>query len=225
MKRRRRPGGGRKSGGEFRNLTAVMSLRMPQDLRDQLERARQASRRTMSQELLWRAKMSFDRDRDLSRDRALRAFCFLFSELAQVICVNPRLLPGWRFDPWLFGAFKLAVAKLLDRFQPAGKMKLPEFWQFVREAPDTDGLLPNKEERRRITESPEAMADYAVQKVLSNFSDPRQVGRMYKGGKGMEEKTSDPADRRMMGHLIQELETSYYGMIDAQRDLARGRKS
>jgi len=87
MKQRRRPGGGRKSGGEFRNLTAVMSVRMPQDLRDQLERARQASRRSMSQELLWRAKMSFDRDRDLSRNRAMRAFCFLFSELAQVICV------------------------------------------------------------------------------------------------------------------------------------------
>ena len=224
MKQRRRPGGGRKSGGEFRNLTAVMSVRMPQDLRDQLERARQASRRSMSQELLWRAKMSFDRDRDLSRDRAMRAFCFLFSELAQVICVDPKLEPDWRFDPWLFQAFKLAVVKLLDRFQPAGKMKLPEFWQFVREAPDTDGLFPNREERKGMTESPEAMADYAVQKVLSNFSDPRQVGRMYKGGKGMDEKMADPSDRRIMGHLIQELETTYYGMIDAHRDLARGRK-
>src|SRR5215469_17778158 len=99
MKQRKRaPGGGRKPGGEFRNLTAVMSLRMPQDLRDQLEKARQASGRTLSQELLWRAKMSFDRDRHLSRDRALRAFCFLFSELIQAICINAKPVSDWRFD-------------------------------------------------------------------------------------------------------------------------------
>src|SRR6516225_956648 len=108
-KRKRAPGGGRKPEGELRDLKAVMSLRMPQDLRDQLEQARKASRRSLSQELLWRAKISFERDRDLSRDRALRAFCFLFSELAQAICPSgfPDDIPDWRFDPWLFQAFRL----------------------------------------------------------------------------------------------------------------------
>ena len=112
-KRKRAPGGGRKPQGEFRNLTAVMSLRMPQDLRDQLERARKASRRTLSQELIARASASFERDRDQSRDRALRAFCFLFSEVVQAICPRDfpdERIPDWRFYPWLFQAFRLAVA-------------------------------------------------------------------------------------------------------------------
>ena len=167
-------------------LTAVMSLRMPQDLRDQLEKARQASGRTLSQELLWRAKMSFDRDRHLSRDRALRAFCFLFSELIQAICINAKPVSDWRFDPWLFQTFKLAVVKLLDRFQPAGKIKLPEPWQFFREMPDVEGYPPNKKVREQITQSPEAMADCAVHKVLSDFADPRRVGRLHKSLKGSE---------------------------------------
>src|SRR6516225_5822996 len=68
--RKRAPGGGRKPGGELRDLKAVMSLRMPQDLRDQLDRARQASGRSLSQELLARARLSFDRERERSRDRA-----------------------------------------------------------------------------------------------------------------------------------------------------------
>jgi hypothetical protein len=227
MKRRRRPGGGRKSEGEFRNLTAVMSLRMPQDLRDRLEQARKASRRSLSQELIARAEASFERDRGQSRDRALRAFCFLFSELMQVICVNPELMPDWRFNPWLFQAFRLAVPKLLDHFRPAGGMKLPEFWQFAREVPDVDGLPAVKEWGRRITESPEAMADHAVQKVLADFNNPQQVKRLYEGWKGIQEKLTDPADQRVAGYMVRELDTAYYGMNQAQRDLApkpKGRK-
>jgi Arc-like DNA binding domain len=225
MKKQRRPGGGRKAQGELRQLTATMSVRMPRDLRDQLERARQASGRSLSQELLWRAAKSFDRDRGLSRERAMRAFCFLFSELAQVIAVNPELVPDWRFDPWLFQAFKMAVGKLLDRFQPAGKMTLPEFWQFVREAPDASGLPPNKEERERITESPEAMADYAVRNVLSGFNSPQRVGHLYGRWKGLEEKMTDTSHKRIAGRLTRELGATYYGMINAQQDLAPKPKS
>jgi Arc-like DNA binding domain len=219
-KRKRAPGGGRKAKGEHRNLTAVMSLRMPQDLREQLERARQASGRSLSQELLWRASNTFKRDRDLSRDRSLRAFCFLFSELVHVICVNPELVPDWRFDPWLFQAFKFAIPKLLDHFQPAGETKLPEFWEFVREAPDIEGLPANKAERERITESPEVMADFAVQRVLSNFSNPEQTGHLYKRWKGPAEKMVNPRHRRQMGYLVKEWEATHYGMTSAQEDLA-----
>jgi hypothetical protein len=222
-KRKRAPGGGRKAGGEFRQLTAVMSLRMPQDLRDQLESARKASGRTLSQELLWRASGSFDRDRDLSRDRALRAFCFLFSELAKAICISMELQPDWRFDPWYFQTFKLAIPKLLDRFQPAGKMKLPGHWQAFRDTPDIAGL-PLTEERRQRTESPEAMADYAVQKVLSDFSDPGRYGNWYKGLKSSAQKISDPQFKVPLKELAKQFETTYYGMSDAVRDLAPSRE-
>jgi hypothetical protein len=61
-KRKRRPGGGRKPG-EFGKLGAVMSLRLPEDLRDQLKQAGKRNRRSMSAELIFRAKDSFRRDR------------------------------------------------------------------------------------------------------------------------------------------------------------------
>jgi len=225
-KRKRAPGGGRKPEGELRDLKAVMSLRMPQDLRDQLEQARQASGRSLSQELLARARLSFDRERERSRDRALRAFCFLFSELAQVICIAPARVPDWRFDPWLFQTFKLAIPKLLDHFQPTGEMKLPGFWQAFRDCPDIVGFPSNKDERRRRTETPEAMADHAVQKVLSDFSDPKQVEHRYKSSRGWAlEKMPDGSIKQAMGDFAKEWETTHYGMTRAQEDLAPRKKS
>jgi hypothetical protein len=205
-----------------------MSLRMPQDLRDQLERARQASGRSLSQELLWRAGISFDRDRGLARDPALRAFCFLFAELVETLFVKMEAEPEWRFDPWLFQTVKLAIGKLLDRFQPAGEIKRSKYWQFFREA-DIEGYPLTKEERARITETPDAMADFAVQAVLSNFSNPEIAGNLYKGWKGSVEKIAKPSHQSMMRGMVRSWETTYYGMTDAQRDLAprgkaRGRK-
>jgi hypothetical protein len=44
----------------------------------------------------------------------------------------------------------------------------------------------------RQTESPQAMADYAVQKVLSDFNSPQRVERLYKGWKNFEEKVINP---------------------------------
>jgi len=61
-KRKRGPGGGRKPG-EFGKLGAVMSLRLPEDLRDQLKEAGRRNGRSMSAELIFRAKDSFLRDR------------------------------------------------------------------------------------------------------------------------------------------------------------------
>jgi hypothetical protein len=221
MKRRRRPGGGRKAQGELRNLTAVMSLRMPQDLRDQLERARRASGRSLSQEMLKRVGLSFGRDRE--GDRALRAFSFLFSELAEFI--NLEQNPDWRFDPWLFHTIKLAIGKLLDRFEPSGKMRLPRFWQYLRDTPDFEGLPTSREERVRITQSPEAMADYVVQNVLSDFNNPQRIRNLFKGWKGAEERTPNPFMKRVLAGAIEGWETTYYGMDKAQRDLAPKPKS
>jgi hypothetical protein len=221
---------GRPPAGEFSGLTKVKSVRMTERLLQLLEQGRKERSKKLkreikfSQEILYRLQNSFDREHDQARDPAIRAFCFLFSELAQVICVNPALVPDWRFDPWLFQTFKLAVAKLLDRFQPAGKKTLPEFWRFVRETPDIDGLPSNREERKRITESPEAMADHAVEKVLSDFSNPQRVGQMYKGGKDMVGKLPKASDRRILGALVKEWDATYYGM-NAVRDLGPKQKS
>jgi hypothetical protein len=222
---------GRPPRGQFSRLTAVTSLRMPEDLRQLLEEARKERSKRLnreigfSQELLYRLQNSFNRERDEARDPAMRAFSFLFSELAQVIGANPELAPEWRFDPWLFQTFMLAVPKLLDRFRPAGKMKLPEFWQFIRETPDIEGLPATKEEREKITDSPEAMANHAVQKVLSDFNNPQQAKHLLEGWRGLEGRLAKPSHRRIAGDLTRKWEATYYGMTDAQRDLALKPKS
>jgi hypothetical protein len=214
---------GPQTTGRTQDLKAVMSLRMPQDLRDQLERARQASGRSLSQELLARARLTFDRDRDLARDPAMRAFCFLFSQIVESVPVKLKGEPEWRFDPWLFQTVKLAITKLLDRFQPTGEVKRSEYWQFFRDA-DMEGYPITKEERARITESPETMADFAVRRLLADFSNPEQIGNQYKKGKGLVEKFPE-RQRPIMRDLVRSWETTYYGMTDAQRDLAPREKS
>ena len=71
----------------------------------------------------------------------------------------------------------------------------------------------------RQTESPQAMADYAVQKVLSDFNSPQRVERLYKGWKNFAEKVINPADRRIASHLAWEWDVTHYGMINARSDL------
>ena len=138
----------------------------------------------------------------------------------------PARVPDWRFDPWLFQTFKLAIPKLLDHFQPTGEMKLPGFWQAFRDCPDIVGFPSNKDERRRRTETPEAMADHAVQKVLSDFSDPKPVEPRYKSSRGWAlEKMPDGSIKQAMGDFAKEWETTHYGMTRAQEDLAPRKKS
>jgi len=142
---------GRRPAGRFSGLTAVTTWRMPADIRAQLESARKArserlgKKISLSQEMLNRLQSSFNRERDEERDRVTRAFYFLFSTAQRQIGVDKT--PNWHHDPKLFRATKLAIGKLLDHFEQAGKMKLS-----VREA-----------------RSAETAADTAVQTVLVTF--------------------------------------------------------
>lgn len=79
----------------------------------------------------------------------------MFSKLGEEIYCHPELMPNWRFDPWLFEAFKLAVGKLLDRFQPTGKTMLPDFWRFIRDKiPDIEGPLSRTKRASHGEQSP-----------------------------------------------------------------------
>lgn len=227
MAKKRAPGGGRKPKGPFSGLTAPLTIRMPPEMRKELETAAKKRGKNLTQELLWRLRASFDRERDKVRDPALRAFSFLFSELVQVICFNPNSQLNWRFDPWLFHAIKLAIVKLLDRFEPKGKVNLPEFWQFFVEM---EGYPITKAERARITRSPEAMAEYAVQRVLSDFIRVQGEFKDFYEGKFSDPFFSTPLNRVTVLDLIEKSDATYYGMINAQRDLSpkhkpQGKKS
>jgi predicted transcriptional regulator len=58
-KRKRRPGGGRKPG-EFGKLGAMMSLRLPEDLKARLQQAAERDGHTLNAELVRRLKASFE---------------------------------------------------------------------------------------------------------------------------------------------------------------------
>ena len=170
-KRKRVPGGGRKPQGEFSGLTVPFSVRMPATMRDELKSAARKRGKKEGQELLRRLQDSFTQDRDRARDPAMRALCFLFSELAE----NAHLgVPGWRLDPFLFRAVKIGIGRLLDALEPRGEIKAPSRWKeaFANFAKDRifDGHMPMKAWMDQISASPEALAGHAVSTVMVAFN-------------------------------------------------------
>jgi hypothetical protein len=234
--------------GAFSRLTAVTSWRMPADIREQLERSRKArSRRlrkpiSLGQELLYRLRNSFDREQDEARDPAMRALNFLFSELVERIHFGVE--PNWRSHPFLFRAFKLATAKLLDALEPSGQVDAPPDSLLRVLKIETD---PNMAEwLAQMARSPKAMADQAVSFILLSYRNPspvlfqtlekgiesrqsrhrrqhdRDIERALAGVMTPEEIATQLEVRRreLLNSQLTSLKHSYYGMVHAKRDLA-----
>jgi hypothetical protein len=200
MKRRRAAGAGRKPSGEFSRLVSQLSIRMPAETRKQLESAAAARGRSVTQELLRRLHKSFDRDRDKVRSPEVRALCFLFGAIADRVAFPPvhgpdDVIPDWRTNPFLFAAFSLAVAKLLNALKPAGEIENP----FINQDEDFLGDF-----MRRIYESPETLSDYAVAEVWSVLQDTRPVVELKGPGASA---------------IVAQWKQEFYGMQDARRDL------
>jgi hypothetical protein len=124
-------GGGRKPQGEFARLGRPISVRMPDEMRKELERAAAESGRSVTQELLRRVQNSFYRDRERERDPALYGLLYLIGQIAehisQVALMSPNhrgsLGSRWRTDRFMFQAFKAAVEFLLNVLEePRGKL-------------------------------------------------------------------------------------------------------
>jgi hypothetical protein len=206
MKRKRAPGGGRKPKGEFSNLTSSLTIRIPEDVRKQLESESTASGQSVAQVLLWHLRRSFNRERELEREPAMGALCFLIADLAGKVSglVDAQGRPAfdWRTDPFFFRAFKLAVAQLLDALEPSGEIEPPEM---MLRSKMEGGLNEHIHSMLiRTYETPEARAEQAVRTLLSNLQDA----------------TYDPS-------WLNEVEPNFktywrrreYGLVDARRDL------
>src|SRR5262249_22614409 len=76
-----------------------------------------------SMELLLRLRWTLNKDHERDRDAALRALSFLISEVAGYL--NPGRSPNWHRNPFLFGAFKFGVSKILEALEPPGKAQSP----------------------------------------------------------------------------------------------------
>jgi hypothetical protein len=154
MVRKRAPGGGRKPKGPV--AARLVAVRMPDDLRAELEAAvnRKQKRRkwTLTDELLWRLRVSFNREHEQRRDPATADWCDLIAELARWAHLGH---PNWDRDPYWFRTFKLAVFGLLGALEPPGEIKLPKILD------DDFGEWP-----------PERQADVAVGRLLLELRSP-----------------------------------------------------
>jgi Arc-like DNA binding domain len=125
MIRKRAPGGGRKPKGAV-PMRSQVNVRMPDDLLAQLQAAARKRGRNISEELLARLRVSFAREREQKRDPATRALTFLIANVAEQVHLG--MSPEWNKVPFLFRAFRLAVATVLDALEPSGEMRPPYDW-------------------------------------------------------------------------------------------------
>lgn len=192
--RKRKPGGGRKAKGEFSELSASLSLRMPNSLRKQIDAAADKSGRSASQETIRRLQSSFGPDR-LTTDKQTRAICFLISEVAQKI--SWRIPDKWHRHPFLFQAFKIGVAKLLEGIEPKGEAKAAfEGWK-----------------------TPDTMGDEAADRTLAEFFGG---GVSSDGIKGLWQVLNEPGDedlKRLAERAMIDREGQWHAMANARRDL------
>jgi hypothetical protein len=209
MAAKRRPGAGRPAK---RGPTRSLTVRLPESTRDELQAAAKAHGCNLTEELLWRVRNS--KDRDKTRNPAMRALCFLFSEIGEAVHSN---VPDWRANPFLYRAFRLAVAKLLDELAPPGKTDKPpdSFLAFWKDA-SKDGRVTEKFVGRRL-DSPDSLAEQAAANVLWSYAS-----ETYLTNPAWEDamRVLDIDAEGMSARLRNSLKRSFYGMADARRDLA-----
>lgn len=202
MVRKRKPGAGRKPklGTAMRSQ---LTVRMPDDARAQLEAAAKRRHRTLTDELLWRVRNSFAREYEQERDPAARALAFLFSMLAETIHVG--FSPEWKWhkNPFMFKAFKLAVAMLLDALEPSGEMRTP--YEALRKNPKAEQWLIEQ------YKTPESAARSAINSTLHRLFVRDHLERALAHGMNPE----DPGYRE----LLDQVEREEYQMAHVRRDL------
>jgi hypothetical protein len=221
MTRKRAPGGGRKARS---GPTSSLTFRIPDDLRRQLEfEATEGA--TVSERLLWHLRRSINRKREEDRDPPMKALCFVFAETAhQVVGVHilneesNSEMPAfdWRWTPFFYRAFKLAVGQILDALEPKGEIKRPDIrlstkaqseWAKLEEKEGTDSAVSRF---LRSWETPEARANYAADYIL-NYA-LRTIPHY-------SAKERAQARARLDSMNIPSAWREFYGMPDAARDL------
>ncbi len=128
---------GRPPKGEFKNKLATISTRVTSDTREALEGAANKSGRSLSQEIEWRLRRSFDEERKIMDNLGgPESYAFL-RLIAQSIDMTARqagviatLVRGhpvhWVNDPYVYDQAVKAVNVVLEAFRPAGDRARPK---------------------------------------------------------------------------------------------------
>jgi hypothetical protein len=223
-KRKRAPGGGRKPKGEFSNLSANITIRMPSEMREQLNRAAAKSSRSLAQEMLWRLRLSFQREREKDRSPAVRAICFLIGEIARSVMTpennffhSPVLstdseiaADDWRSDPFFYKAFRIAVGAVLQELTPPGEIVPP---QTIKNDPND-----NRYDDRYFNswQTPEARAKYAADWTINTLRHASDTSNEWRA---WEDTIKEMSAHPSFSGLASSLSKEFYGIQNAARDL------
>jgi hypothetical protein len=209
MKPKRKPGAGRKPRGPFTKNTAVLTVRMPDDLRRQLKGAADKKGWSLTQELLWRVRSSYNRQREEERrPPATRALCFLLCEITERVGFPN--ISKWHRSRFAFRAFRLALAQLLERLEPPGEIKYPQGYKRLSEVLRAHQQGSAADRFDAQCKTPEALADYLSEYLMDRILHPRP---------GFEVALRKFRDHPEAGSLIEDLLNTMYGIADVRRDL------
>lgn|SRR5262249_30404847 len=202
---------GRTPKGEFADKLSNFSTRIQPQTRKALEKEAKAAGQSISQlaERLLITGLAERRERD--KDRAMRALCFLITQLAHHI-VGPHVRKegsevavfDWRSDPFFYRAFKLSVGQLLDALEPPGPIeKRPVVTVYKGE------MNPSMQRYVDSFKTPEARAEYSADYILSALrSIPHWPAEVREEQRKLMTSLASPS-------FVREL----YGMPDAWNDL------
>jgi hypothetical protein len=126
---------GRKPKGNYKQKTEVFSTRIRADTKAALEAAARERGHSLSQEVEYRLRRSFDEDKGLIEKLGGRenyAVLRLISSLMGVM-YNPAALSfdevflerSWLHDPYLFDQLLKAIAIVLEQLRPPGSSSVP----------------------------------------------------------------------------------------------------
>ncbi len=221
QKRKRAPGGGRKPSGPFAQNSAQLTIRMPADMRAELEAVAQKKGWSLTQELLWRLRASLSQRSNPHRDRAGRALGFLVGDIARQISSGDS---NWHLNPFLFRAFTLAVAKLFDALAPVGEMVPPYdererfFTEHLKQMNEEEAvgirvlLHLNKRDAEKH-KTPEDLGDSVAAVTLDLLLRRSPIGDSFLGDSYLKDPDSIV---RGVAKVAQE---QSYAMSDVRRDL------
>jgi hypothetical protein len=177
---------------------------MPEDLRSRLEaavaqRQKRKPKWNLTEEVMVRLSLSFSREREERRDPAVRALCYLISQIADISsCLAHVRGRTWIDDAFMFRTFKLAVAKVLDALEPSGVAELAD-----------DPLYPTNLFLTKY-KTPEEFADVAAAEVLRT---------LYYSSPITQDQKTKFRDLPGAAWILELAEDTFYAMSDARRDL------
>lgn len=117
--------------GEYTNKSRVLSTRIREDTRAVLEEAARESGRSLSQEIEYRLRRSFDGDRIISEKFGSRQNYAVLRLLAALFDTAPREGRTWLNDPANFDHIRRSIMAVLDALRPTEAPEASDWDEFL----------------------------------------------------------------------------------------------